>query len=200
MCLESCLNVQEILISLTSKSELKLKRFSLRQEVASYMFCTSLANFLDSFSGLEHLSDLLDRTCISVAVTSFTATHGPNLTTLVWETRRDERDSLALCTSLPLNNRRREPTYLREICRQCPKLRELGFALDWTSKGKRNSLSRYAPDRPSDMMWLIKQQALGFIREFTDLRHSICVLYPATLRIPVSLSFMNYSIRQWLLT
>ncbi|KAL9117445.1 MAG: hypothetical protein Q9187_006019 [Circinaria calcarea] len=128
LCLESCIDSEVVLSNLATVSHLSLKRFQLRFEGESQVLRDSLASFLKSFSGLVHLSVLLDKTTSLPSLDCFLTTHGPSLRTLIWEGRTTARTTVATCTSL--SNHTSMPGY-RFPPPQFGKLQEIGFPINW---------------------------------------------------------------------
>ena len=128
LCLESCIGAEAVLSNLATRSHLSLKRFQLRFEGESQGLHDSLASFLRSFSGLVHLSVLLDKTTSLPSLDCFLTTHGPSLRSLTWEGRTTPRTTAATCTSLSNHTSLLRYPFAHP---RCDKLRELGIPISW---------------------------------------------------------------------
>ncbi|KAI9871580.1 MAG: hypothetical protein M1830_002727 [Pleopsidium flavum] len=115
----------------TSHSAPKLTSFTFRHEQPTAVMVDSLDKFISSFSGLEELFVLLDKTNKMLHPRCFSAQHGPTLKALVWEGRTAPRTSMAVDTSIITKGPSSADAHLNEICNSCPNLVELGIALDW---------------------------------------------------------------------
>ncbi len=143
--LESCICSEVLLESLAVSFESRrarspssdqapaIKDFRFRHEESTISLHKALEKFLSSFSGLQALSVLLDRTEAPEGMPHprcFAHQHGDTLRTLVWEGRTGPRTVLRLDTSF-LSNDARGPNQLVYISENCPRLVELGVAIDW---------------------------------------------------------------------
>jgi len=130
--LESCIRDSEILSFLTvsnSTSNMtkmsKLTSFYLRHESLNTAFHANLKAFLLSFSGLKHLSLLLQGIDPVASITPFLKNHGATLESLVWDQQFKQR----LCAAIRTDVMKDRPSYKykEEIAMVCPNLRELGL-------------------------------------------------------------------------
>ena len=125
----------------------KLKTFHLRYEVSTTSFHANLKDFLMSFSGLVHLSLLLEGPDPVTTLTPFLQNHGATLRTLVWDQRSEPRDSMSQPTdNLTISNE----NYASEIAECCPNLRELGLVTSWISNDQSRVSCSIDPSRKFD--------------------------------------------------
>ena len=147
LILESCVGTSDLLLSLSRTEKLRLRRFRLREEHVPSSFASCVEDFLSSFSGLEHLSILLDELespTFMPDVTCFCCAHGATLKTLVWEGRTERRTTLKRSTSVPRASHWREVSEicgLIMVCNSCPNLEELGWPIDWDTRRASNEIS-----------------------------------------------------------
>lgn len=140
LCIESCdvgsafYNAAVGLTKLKSGSALRLKTFRLRHEDPDDLIDQDLNAFLSSFSGLVHLSILLERSDLWFSVDSIIRHHGKTLETLVFDQRKGPQLSPDFDTHMIpipyLDN-----PHLTDICDGCPNLRELGISVGWSHNG-----------------------------------------------------------------
>lgn len=114
----------------------QLTSFHLRHESSTTAFQTSLKAFLLSFTGLIHLSLLLEGSNPVPSIAPFLKNHGATLQTLVWDQRSEPRH-LAL----------RPTDFFQDSCSPCiisycPNLRELGLAAKVTHDNVSYKVSR----------------------------------------------------------
>ena len=105
----------------------RLQSFSLRYEKSDATFQHQLGAFFGSFSGLVHLSVLLEGSDGYMKPECFIENHGKTLKTLVWDQRSKPRASIGQSTSIHSNDSIYCCTHA--IARGCPGLRELGLSL-----------------------------------------------------------------------
>lgn len=117
----------------TSHSAPKLTSFTFRHELPTSVGIESLDKFISSFSGLEELFVLLDKTNEMLHPRCFSAQHGPTLKALVWEGRTAPWTNMEIeiDTSIVVKGSSSANAHLDEICNTCPNLVELGIPLDW---------------------------------------------------------------------
>ena len=137
LCIESCdigrafSSAVSALRKPNSGSALRLETFRLRHEHPDGLIDQDLDAFLCSFSGLVHLSILLERSDLWFPVASTIRHHGGTLETLVFDQRKGPQispdDDPHL---LPDDN-----LHLVEISEGCPNLRELGISIGWPPSG-----------------------------------------------------------------
>ena len=106
----------------------KLQSFSLRYEKSDATFQQQVTAFLGSFTGLVHLSVLLEGSGGYVNPDCFIKNHGKTLETLVWDQRSKPRTSVRESTNI-LNDDVRLFRCTELIAQGCPSLRELGLSL-----------------------------------------------------------------------
>ena len=109
-----------------------LKELSFKTELWSPHDNKGLAALLMSFTGLYHLSILIEEVCDAnpgglFPASNFTINHGETLTSLIWEHRRTPY--LEKPKHYWDNPRSWDTSQLGEICGGCPHLRELGTVL-----------------------------------------------------------------------
>ena len=109
---------------------LQLIELSIRHENTSPKFESILQDFLCSLGGLQTLHVLLQGSFSSHYLDPILAVHGTSLRSLVWDERQGPRLKLDVGTMALYDSTRRG--HLRTISRNCPKLRALGIALDWS--------------------------------------------------------------------
>ena len=109
-----------------------LKSFHLRYEKSNVAFLLDLRTFLQSISGLVHLSLLLEGPDPLQSLDDLLKNHGLTLETLVWDQRSGPRYSTSQPTDLW--HPRHPGFYNREIASICPNLKELGIISEF-SKG-----------------------------------------------------------------
>ena len=134
LCLESCFNLGQSLSALCSRRSPnappllpRLRSFKLRQESVDAVLRESLEAFLLATDGIVHLSVLLEG-WIQFLPPDCLVHHGSTLRTLVWDGRHGPRtrlDELTNQASLRMMSRS-----LELICKSCPKLVELGLAVE----------------------------------------------------------------------
>ena len=107
----------------------KLQSFSLRHEKTDATFQQQVMAFLGSFTGLVHLSVLLEGSGEYLNPDCFIKNHGKTLKTLVWDQRSKPRTSVRTSTTI-LNDDVDLPPYTELIAQGCPSLRELGLSLE----------------------------------------------------------------------
>lgn len=142
LCLESCTGSNALLTELARKASassdngLRLTEFKFRIKHPPQCLRQALESFLCSFSGLNHLSVLVDYVDSSgmPSMEYFLASHTSTLKTLVWESRLHPR--LAECeedTSHNLGLASKPTSELVKLLKSCTQLVELGIAFDWLS-------------------------------------------------------------------
>ena len=139
LCLESCFNLGQSLSALCSRRSPnappllpRLRSFTLRQEGVDAFLRDSLVAFLLATHGIVHLSVLLEG-YHQFLPPDCLVRHGSTLQTLVWDQRHGPRTRLDESTnsaSLQMMSRS-----LELICKNCPKLVELGLAVEALSDG-----------------------------------------------------------------
>ena len=105
----------------------RLQSFSLRHETSDAAFQHQVMAFLGSFTGLVHLSVLLEGSGGYMNPDCFTKTHGKTLKTLIWDQRSEPRTSVKRSTNILDHDFDLPCTEL--IAQGCPGLRELGLSL-----------------------------------------------------------------------
>ena len=137
LTLESCFIEGATLSLLSPQTALgltwtpRLQSFSLRYEKSDAAFQHQVRAFLRSFTGLVHLSVLLEGSGGSIDPDCFIKNHGRTLKTLVWDQRSKPRTLVGQPTSIPLDSSVR--CCAGAIARGCPGLRELGLSLRYAS-------------------------------------------------------------------
>ncbi|MCJ1266130.1 mitochondrial splicing system protein [Lobaria immixta] len=107
-----------------------LESFDLRSDNRANpaLVADALKDFLTSFSGLVHLSLLIEDPVISASMlTAILKSQGSTLRRLIWDVRMQERTSFM--TDLSRANSKNK--HLVFISKQCPLLEELGLSFDW---------------------------------------------------------------------
>ena len=105
----------------------RLQSFSLRYEKSDATFQHQVRAFLGSFTGLVHLSVLLEGSGGYMKPDCFIENHGKTLKTLVWDLRSEPRTSIRQSTNIPDDSPYNPCTYA--IAAGCPGLWELGLSL-----------------------------------------------------------------------
>ena len=131
LSLESCFGLQDLFAVLMSnsgsqtafRSNVKLRNLFIRHEGGDQVFTHHLAAFLTSFTGLSHLTLLLEGPSQAMDKAPILKKHGKTLKTLVWDERRRARQSTNTDNSLFLN----QSNQLGVIFTKCPNLRALGL-------------------------------------------------------------------------
>lgn len=147
LTLESCFIEGATLSLLSPQTALgltwtpRLQSFHLRYEKSDAMFQHQVRAFLGSFTGLVHLSVLLEGSGGYIDPDCFIENHGRTLKTLVWDQRSKPRTLVGQSTSIPLDHSFRYCIYA--IARGCPGLRELGLSLPYAI-GSTFRVSRYS--------------------------------------------------------
>ena len=131
--MESCSNLNEAFTALIGKdnstlSELKLTSFSLRHEEGDPAFAQNLTLFLTSFTGLKHLSLLIEGQTQAMSKGPILEMHGKTLRILVWDERSGPRKMTKSDTALFLSK-----NGLSVIWQTCPNLYALGLCVPWES-------------------------------------------------------------------
>ncbi|KAM0798656.1 hypothetical protein BDR22DRAFT_858375 [Usnea florida] len=129
--MESCSNLNKAFTALIGKdnstlSELKLTSFLLRHEGGDPAFAQNLTLFLTSFTGLKHLSLLIEGQTQAMSKGPILEMHGKTLRTLVWDERSGPRKMTKSDTALFLND-----NGLSLISQKCPNLYALGLCVRW---------------------------------------------------------------------
>ena len=134
LCLESCSNLGRRLSALCSRRSPnappllpRLRSFRLRQEGVDAFLRESLEAFLLATDGIVHLSVLLEGFHRFLPPDCLVH-HGSTLRTLVWDGRHGPRTRLDESTNLASSQMM--SSSLETICRKCPKLVELGLAVE----------------------------------------------------------------------
>ena len=128
---ESCSRLNEALAAIVGNgnstlSALKLTSFFLRHEEGDPAFAQNLTLFLTSFTGLKHLSLLIEGQSRAMRKGPILDVHGKTLRTLVWDERIGPRKSTKTDTALFLKD-----NGLGLISLRCPKLYALGLGVQW---------------------------------------------------------------------
>ena len=125
----------------------RLQSFSLRYEKSDATFQHHLRAFFGSFTGLVHLSVLLEGSDGYLKPDCFIENHGKTLKTLVWDLRSEPRTSIQQSTN-SFDDSPSQSLYTQAIATGCPGLRELGLSLVTCDNGLPYRVSRY-PYHPS---------------------------------------------------
>lgn len=135
LCLESCSQFNTSFLELFTQPqgcsiwEPRLKTFRLRFE-SNVNVQEALKAFFLAFTGLEHLSLLLEGSNISnLSPEWFIKNHGATLQTLVWDQRSGQRTFMSATTTLGLEKPLGQGPTLSKISQGCPNLIELGLAM-----------------------------------------------------------------------
>ncbi|PGH10762.1 hypothetical protein AJ80_07412 [Polytolypa hystricis UAMH7299] len=133
LSLESCRGTEALLLNLAipdSPVTLNLKEFRIRHEAPSEKLLPALETFLSSFTGLELLSVLLDKTERMIDHKGFMRAHGPTLKVLVWEGRKTNKTLVPI--SLEVKREHNDPSepFLVDLGLHCRNLRELSIPLN----------------------------------------------------------------------
>ena len=106
----------------------RLQSFSLRYEKSNATFQHHLRAFLGRFTGLVHLSVLLEGSGGYMDLDCFIENHGKTLETLVWDQRSEPRMSVGQSTII-FDDDFDLFSYTSMIAQGCPGLRELGLSV-----------------------------------------------------------------------
>ena len=106
----------------------RLQSFSLRYEKSDATFQHQVRAFLGSFTGLVHLSVLLQGSGGYMKPDCFIENHGKTLKTLVWDLRSRPRTSIPQSTNILDDSPSHNPC-THAIAAGCPGLQELGLSL-----------------------------------------------------------------------
>jgi len=143
LTLESCFSGDGTvhLLSLTGSGsgtswKPRLKTFVLRQESVTDTFNANLHTFFEAFSGLVHLSVLLEGPGHYLYPSCLIENHGTTLQTLVWEQRTGRQLVVGESTHTkgPASDK-----LAALISRRCPNLRELGLVMESHLDGTRQT-------------------------------------------------------------
>ena len=107
-----------------------LRSFSLRKESCTEAFIARLKTFFEAFSGLIHLSVLLESQTLLMEPTCFIKNHGNSLRTLVWDQRTGPITAMDTSTHTGAGTNDTLGTTINQICSGCPGLKELGLIMD----------------------------------------------------------------------
>ena len=108
-----------------------LTSLTLRLEQVVDGTVTAMEAFLASIHGLHHLHILLDGSQRLPDIDVITANHGPTLRTLVIDARTGVRTSPYVGTAVLLTKDVKKYSRFEGIVEGCPRLVELGIAIDW---------------------------------------------------------------------
>ena len=127
---ESCSELDNAFTALVGNDNstltaLNLTSFFLRHEERHPAFAQNLTLFLTSFTGLKHLSLLIEGQSQAMSKGPILEMHGKTLRTLVWDERSGPRKGTKTDTALfPISG-------LDDISQKCPKLIALGLCVQW---------------------------------------------------------------------
>lgn len=125
----------------TSESSWKprLKGFAFRHEgqILDLDMQSILRSFFEGFTGLVHLSVLLEGPNPVVEPSCFIEHHGPSLQTLVWDQRTEARTELDVVTHSSSDTALAQDS--DQIVNGCPNLKELGILMATRGDGGRKS-------------------------------------------------------------
>ena len=137
---ESCSGLNEAFTVLVGNdnstlSALKLTSFFLRHEEGSLTFAQNLTLFLTAFTGLKHLTLLIDgqRHVDAMGKASILEMHGETLLTLVWDERSGPRQRSKTSKDTAVFARFSKNDDLGLISQKCPNLTALGLCIRWES-------------------------------------------------------------------
>lgn len=144
LTLESCFFESGVLqlLSITGRAsdspwKPRLKGFTVRYEGDDLALEPAPEAFFEAFSGLTHLSVLLEGPGPSISPKCVVKNHGSTLQTLVWDQRKTARTDLAAITNSSSESALFRATGL--IASGCPELRELGVVMCPRADGSRHS-------------------------------------------------------------
>ena len=114
-----------------SSSAIKLSSFFIRHEGRGHSLARHVKAFLLSFTGLKHLTLLLEwgESGRAMNKAPILDMHGKSLQTLVWDERTGPRKALGASSSVCSSNN------LRLVLDKCPNLTTLGLPVNWEPHG-----------------------------------------------------------------
>ena len=141
---ESCSGLNEAFTILigndnSTLSPLKLTSFFLRHEGGNLAFAQNLTLFLTAFTGLKHLTLLIDGQRHAMGKASILKMHGETLLTLVWDERSRPRqgEKTSKDTAVFAGGD------IELISQKCPNLTALGICIPWESHKSNRSTVAY---------------------------------------------------------